>query len=882
MSKKGKVSCNKKMSRDNQANHDHVSDGQVASDYQIPNSSEMSHDDRLSYDWETSETLQRVKAFPVSDYGTKSDETLSDFMVPEPPSISGIDDSLTNKTSSSKTTTDVEENYIVDDMSSLSSISAIKVSKASRKHMFAKERVEREGNAYDKLYNACLKGQISIIKDILKTHNAPLMPDENGQTPLYAACIGNHPEVVKLLIDNKYDVNHQDNEGKTPLHVAFENHAPDIAKSLIDQFKANLEVRDSQNWTPLHTAIDRGYSNYSELLLLKCLLQDVDTEVSLIGFNMFHSLMTRIRHGFQRSKSPLSASWILLHAACFEENAPNVQFLLDADADVNHASSAGHTPLHIAVAKRNIDIVTLLLNKNVIVNSVTIDGKTPLHIAVDKGEEVIIKKLLAQKANPTLKDAFGNTSLHLAVQWKEEIRQQLFRGRTTVDSDDGGPSLGSYQPCSVQTVQAIIDHGADLNAVNNTGQTALWSACCDGQVHFVKILLNAGADPNIADENNDSSLHSAMYGLCSSETVQKIIEHGARINVQNKNGATPLLLACSGAQPEVLKLLLKRKADPNIADENGDTSLHAAIVSGCNSETLQEIIYVDVNAMKKRTNVNATNRRGRTALLLSCSYRQTDSVNVLLRAGANPTVADDEGFSCLHAAVDGRCSKDTLQALIGHGAYIDAKRKDGTNALLRACGTGQSESVIFLLKAGADAKIAKTDGTTSLQVAVNGHCSKETLQALIQHGVDVNAVNNNGQTALLSACYTSQDASVKLLLTNGADPNVRDAKGCTSLHAAVHGRCTHEIIQEITRKSFVNATNIDNQTALLLACSFRQYDSVKTLLEAEFDPNIADNDGDTSIHAAVHGGCGKKIIQALIDKGANVNATNKMRNIEQH
>ena len=74
---------------------------------------------------------------------------------------------------------------------------------------------------------------------------------------------------------------------------------------------------------------------------------------------------------------------------------------------------------------------------------------------------------------------------------------------------------------------------------------------------------------------------------------------------------------------------------------------------------------------------------------------QEDSIKVLLEAGADTTIADEVDYSCLLAAVDGRCSKDTLQALINHGARIDAKRKDGTTALLCACRTGQSKSVMI-------------------------------------------------------------------------------------------------------------------------------------------------------------------------------------------
>ena len=426
-----------------------------------------------------------------------------------------------------------------------------------------------------------------------------------------------------------------------------------------------------------------------------------------------------------------------------------------------------------------------------------------------------------------------------------------------------------YHTCSIRTVQAIIEHCADVNAVNNRGQTPLWFACADGQDSFVKILLDAGAEPNIADDYGDSCLHAAIRGQCNTETIQKIVDHGAHVNVLNKDGATPLLLACSTAQAEAVRLLLKSKADPDIADADGDAGLHAATAADCSKETLQEVI--DFGA-----DMNAVNKRGRTALLLSCVYRQTDSVKILLKAGADPTIADEEGFSCLHAAIDGRCSTAVLQALLHHGARIDAARKDGTNALLRACTTGQSESVRFLVEAGADVSITKRDGNTCLHIAVKGKCSKAAVQKIIGKGVKVNKVNNRGETALLLACESAQAETVKLLLTEGADPKIHEGEGNTSLHAAVYGCCTNDILQEIiAHKIHLDAQNIHGKTALFLACSYRRQEFVKILLEAGSNPNIADNKGDTCLHATITGGCSKWIIRTLIENGAYVNATNK-------
>ena len=242
-----------------------ASDSQISTGGDInPNNS--SGNDKLGHDW--GKALRKAKAFRIPDLDVVDsiDDEISSskFLVPGPPSLSGIIDSTISH-SSSKTSTDVEEKYVDDDMSSLTSISEVKVSSAPRKHKYAKERREKKGNVYDKLYNACLKGELNIIKDILDKHDTQIMKDEQGQTALYAACIGNHIEIASILIDFGYAVNHQDN-GKTPLHVAFENHVPDLARILITKCKANIKVRDKQKWTPLHTAIDRGYFSYSQQL----------------------------------------------------------------------------------------------------------------------------------------------------------------------------------------------------------------------------------------------------------------------------------------------------------------------------------------------------------------------------------------------------------------------------------------------------------------------------------------------------------------------------------------------------------------------------------------------------------------------------------------
>ena len=100
---------------------------------------------------------------------------------------------------------------------------------------------------------------------------------------------------------------------------------------------------------------------------------------------------------------------------------------------------------------------------------------------------------------------------------------------------------------------------------------------------------------------------------------------------------------------------------------------------------------------------------------------------------------------------------------------------------------------------------------------------------------------------------------VKVLLENGADPNISDASGYSSLLAAVYGHCTNETLKEIIAcKVDLDAQNKDGRTALLLACCYRQQEAVQVLIKVGSSPNIADNDRLTSLYAAVLTGCRRK------------------------
>ena len=116
--------------------------------------------------------------------------------------------------------------------------------------------------------------------------------------------------------------------------------------------------------------------------------------------------------------------------------------------------------------------------------------------------------------------------------------------------------------CSSQVLQAIIDHGAELNSTNNDNCTALMWVYKKRHVGAIHVLLKAESDTNIVDKNGNTCLMYALVRRCNLEILQAIIDHGADVNAINKQNITPLELASKTVNIDAIKLLLKAGANP--------------------------------------------------------------------------------------------------------------------------------------------------------------------------------------------------------------------------------------------------------------------------------------------------------------------------------
>jgi ankyrin repeat protein len=329
------------------------------------------------------------------------------------------------------------------------------------------------------------------------------------------------------------------------------------------------------------------------------------------------------------------------------------------------------------------------------------------------------------------------------------------------------------------------------------------------------------------------------------EAAKVLLAHGADVNSKEQwRQQTPLMWAAAECHPEVAQELLAHSADVNAKQVEwqwerqmtkeprekwmplgGLTALHFAARQGCLAGA--EVL------VKAGAQINATNPNGFSPILLAIINSHYDVAAYLLRQGADSNIVDEVGRTPLYASVDMHTlpdsnlpwpselnneigSLDLIKDLLEHGADVNVQLKKqqpyrskvdrgadtmlntGTTPLLRAAKAGDTEAMKVLLAKGADPKIVTKFGITPLMAAA-GLGSKEedttgrkkteeqaiaSIKLCLDAGADVNAADNQGETALHGAAQKGYDHVVQFLADHGAKLDAKDKKGRTPLDAA--------------------------------------------------------------------------------------------------
>ena len=453
--------------------------------------------------------------------------------------------------------------------------------------------------------------------------------------------------------------------------------------------------------------------------------------------------------------------------AAEQRNKALVRTLLDAGADVNAAQADGTTALHWAVYNDDADTVQLLMRSRANVNAVNRYGVPPLSLACTNGNAELVKLLLAAGADANATLPGGETVLMTAARAgnTEAVKALLARGANANARErlDQTAMMWAAAEGHAAVVQALIDAGADVHAKLKSGFTPLFFAVREGHIEVTRTLLKSGVNVN---------------DLLQRETGGPVLA----VNKPVRNGTSPLMMAVENGHFELALVLIDAGADPN-DPRSGFTPLHA------------------INWVRKPD----ASDTGDPAPVGSGRVTSLQFVRALAERGAN---------------VNARLEK-TAPRVPSAGSAI---KTEGSTPFLMAADRADLPLMRLLLELGADPLLPNADNTTPLMAAAGLGTvnpleeagteieSLEAVQLLLKLGADINAVDNNGDTAMHGAAYANFPAMVQLLADRGSDPRIwnrRNTEGRTPLFIAEGYRGGG--------RSTVHRPTIDVLTRLILA-----------------------------------------------------------------
>ncbi len=430
----------------------------------------------------------------------------------------------------------------------------------------------------------------------------------DGMTALHWAVWHDNAEAAGLLIRSGADVKAANHYGVTPLSIACTNGNAAIIGSLLE---AGADVNAAQlgGETPLMTAAKTGRIEAVKLL---------------------------IDHNANVNAKERSGQTAVMWAAA-EGHAEVVEALIKAGADFKSPLKSGFNALFFAVREGRQAVVDVLLAAGADINSVMTpetkgprvprDGTSPLLLAVENGHFELAAHLLERAADANDQRS-GFTALHV-LSW---VRKPNFGD----DVDGDPPPIGSGNMTSLELVRELVRHGADVNSrlekgrsgrgrLNQTGATPFLLAADTADIPYLKLLLELGADPTIANADHCPPILAAA-GIGTMAPGEE-----------------------AGSEDEAIaavQLLLELGADIKAVDDNGETAIHGAAY-----KNLPKMVRYLADHGAEISIWNKKNKYGWTPLLIAEGFRPGNFKpsaatvealhEVMLKAGVQPPLPTD-------------------------------------------------------------------------------------------------------------------------------------------------------------------------------------------------------------------------------------------------
>ena len=691
--------------------------------------------------------------------------------------------------------------------------------------------------------------------------------NKHKQTALHFAASAGQLDAAAVLLEAKADVAVADKYQKTALHYSARNGHKATTALLLEKGSA-VNAKDGKNKTPLDYAIAKKRTEVIELLRAK---------------------------GGKTTKELLAADDIF--AAAEVGDVESIKKLLAGGADVNAKNKGGYTALHLAAKRGQAAAAAALLEAKADIGLASKSGKTALHyVAYYNGNLDLAKVLLDAGAAVNAKDGKNKTPLDYALSKKRTELAELLRaksGKTTKELLAADDIFAAAEVGDVESIKKLLAGGADVNAKNKGGYTALHLAAKRGQAAAAAALLEAKADIAAASKSGKTALHYVAYYNGNLDLAKALLDAGAAVNAKDGKNKTPLDYALSKKRTELAELL-RSKGGKTTKELAAAENIFAAAEVG------------DLEAIKKHleggADVNAANKQDYTALHMAVRRGQKDAAALLLEKGANVNAerkgktpldfaGKNEEIAALLREKGGKTGKeikaagsifsaaqsglvDAVKTHLAAGVDVNGKNKGGYTALHLAAKKGHVEVAAALLEAKADIGLVSKSGKTALHYVAYYNGNLDLGKLLLDAGAPVNVLDKRRKTPLDYAVSRRNDALVELLLAKGARTG-KELRAETDIHYAAANGYADAVKRFIENGGDVNGGDKGGYTALQYAAYNGYIEVVRVLVESKADVNAAANKPKKSaLHYAAQKGR-KEIALLLLDKGADVNALDK-------
>ncbi|MEY8329848.1 ankyrin repeat domain-containing protein [Lachnospiraceae bacterium 48-33] len=487
--------------------------------------------------------------------------------------------------------------------------------------------------------------------------------DNNGNSLLITAIKNNHITAALLLMQNKELLNRENNDGKTPLHLAVQQRNTELCIALLDSKAESFSdkngmfpkdyITDDYDKTlkeffisgriepaVLSRYTSNTFARYSSesrdsismaLWLAKKLIDEIDTE----------------------DDDELGAILGILYSGLLEDEKCQLLDLLstagiDFVMPIYNGGSITCIRDYCLGGNYGVKVLQKFTNMGIDMNHAVINGRTPANQVASLQKRIMI---------------FGGKDDYF------EKAAEFFSAESMMQTDNRGVTAmhEAAKNNHLEMLQVMIKKGADVNITQDepagAGDTPLHLACSYGNTEVVRLLIEAGADDAIQNINGETPAHYAVKKRrfreeIKSEKRAEVIEALSFVDIEDNNRNTPLMLLQYldiNTAIQVLPVFLKKEADVNHVNQNGDTALLINTQYQCYKGVIKELVRAGAD-------VNVVNKYGSTPLLEALRYGNQEVARFLIKKGADYNHADNSGITAAQLAAER--GYDTVLSLI--------------------------------------------------------------------------------------------------------------------------------------------------------------------------------------------------------------------------